>query len=145
MDAINRLKAVFHPARYHGWGRTRRYFEGWYFKVVDRSGSHAYAFIPGIAMNGHGDRHAFVQVLDGKRLTAGYHTFPVEAFQPASGKFDLTLGGNRFTEEFICLDLPGIRGNCASTALSRGRCGGIPPASWGPTPLYPVWSATMVF
>jgi len=110
MDAINRLKAVFHPARYHGWGRTRRYFEGWYFKVVDRSGSHAYAFIPGIAMNGHGDRHAFVQVLDGKRLTAGYHTFPVEAFQPASGTFDLTLGGNRFTEEFIRLDLPGIRG-----------------------------------
>lgn len=110
MDAINRLRAVFDPARYHGWGRTRRYFEGWYFKVVDAPEKSAYAFIPGIAMNGHGERHAFVQVLDGKRLTAEYHTFRAEAFRPAPGKFDLTLGDNRFTEEFIRLALPGIRG-----------------------------------
>ena len=107
---INRLQALFHPEQYHGWGRTRRFFEGWYFKVVNREEDQAFAFIPGIAMNEKGERHAFVQVLDGKKLTSEYHSFPVEEFRPDPGKFDIQIGGNRFNNEIIRLDLPGIHG-----------------------------------
>lgn len=107
---IRRIKAVFHPVEYHGWGRSRRYFEGWYFKVVNATEDRAFAFIPGIAMDEKGERHAFIQVLDGKKLTAEYHPFPAGSFCPAPGKFDLQIGNNRFTDEFIRLDLPGIRG-----------------------------------
>jgi tocopherol cyclase len=107
---LNRLNALFHPEQYHGWGRTMRYFEGWYFKIVNSEEDQAFAFIPGVAMNEKGERHAFVQVLDGKKLTSGYHSFPVEEFHPVPGKFEIEIAGNRFTQDFIRLDLPGIRG-----------------------------------
>jgi tocopherol cyclase len=107
---INRLRAVFHPEQYHGWGRPRRFFEGWYFKVVNREEDQAFAFIPGIAMSGKGERHAFVQVLDGKKLTSEYHSYPEEKFCPAAGRFDIQIAGNRFSDNNILLDLPGIQG-----------------------------------
>jgi tocopherol cyclase len=107
---INRLQALFHPGQYHGWGRTSRFFEGWYFKVVNRDEDQAFAFIPGIAMDEKGERHAFVQVLDGKKLTSEYHSFPVREFRPDPRKFDIQIAGNRFLAEKILLDLPGIGG-----------------------------------
>lgn len=96
---------------YHGWGRTRRYFEGWYFKIVSPDERHALAFIPGISMPADGSpAHAFVQVLDGKRCRAEYHRFAAADFQPSDRKFELDLGGNFFSGEKIRLDLPGISG-----------------------------------
>lgn len=63
---IRRIKAVFHPVEYHGWGRSRRYFEGWYFKVVNATEDRAFAFIPGIAMDEKGERHAFIRYSTGR-------------------------------------------------------------------------------
>ncbi len=51
---------------YHGWGQQRKYFEGWYFKIVDPSERFAFALIPGISYGKDGETHAFIQVLDGK-------------------------------------------------------------------------------
>jgi len=107
---VHRLHALFHPGEYHGWGRKRRYFEGWYYKVINRQEDRAYAFIPGIAMNETGEQHAFVQVLDGKKKLAEYHTFPPEAFRPSPGRLDIRIAGNRFTPDRLELDLPDIRG-----------------------------------
>jgi len=78
--------------------------------VVNREEDLAFAFIPGIAMSGKGERHAFVQVLDGKKLTSEYHSFPEEKWRPAAGRFEIQIAGNRFTDKNILLDLPGIRG-----------------------------------
>ena len=39
------------------------FFEGWYYKVVSADEKHAFAFIPGIAMDADGKQQAFVQVL----------------------------------------------------------------------------------
>ncbi len=66
MINLQRIRSVWYPDEYHGWGRTRRYFEGWYFKLVSADEQHAIAIIPGIAMAENGDQHAFVQVMDGK-------------------------------------------------------------------------------
>jgi len=60
-----RIKSLFNPPVYQGWGIKRRYFEGWYFKLVNASETKAYAFIPGIAMEETGESHAFIQLLDG--------------------------------------------------------------------------------
>ncbi|MDG1347413.1 MAG: hypothetical protein P8I94_04000 [Emcibacteraceae bacterium] len=49
-----RLKALFNPERYHGWGRKKRYFEGWYFKIVNAEQDKSFAFIPGIVMGENG-------------------------------------------------------------------------------------------
>jgi tocopherol cyclase len=110
LDTIHRLRALWHPERYHGWGRTRRYFEGWYYKCVSPDEREALAFIPGIAMNAGGERHCFVQVMDGHRFRAEYFRFPGNAFRPAADRFAVEVDRNFFSGEKLVLDLPEIRG-----------------------------------
>lgn len=106
----NKLQALFNPEQYHGWGKTRRYFEGWYYKVINADETKAFAFIPGIAMDENGKQQAFIQVLDGKKLSAEYHKFATQDFIPASGTFELQLAGSYFSTSKIQLDLPEIQG-----------------------------------
>jgi tocopherol cyclase len=107
---LKKLHTLFHPEEYQGWGKTRRYFEGWYFKVVNADETRAFAFIPGIAMDENGVRQAFVQVLDGKRQTAEYHKFDATEFRPSFGKFEITLANCFFSIKEIVLNLPTAHG-----------------------------------
>lgn len=106
----NKLQALFNAEQYHGWGKTRRYFEGWYYKVINAKEDKAYAFIPGIAMDENGVQQAFIQVLDGKKLTAAYHKFEARDFIPQPGQFKVAIGNNLFERTKIQLDLPAIKG-----------------------------------
>lgn len=105
-----RIKGLWNPPMYHGWNNERSYFEGWYLKIVDPAEKYALAIIPGISMTATGEKHAFIQVLDGKNCQAHYFDFPASDFQPDEGKFDLKLGNNRFSATEISLDLPWIKG-----------------------------------
>ncbi|OSZ81373.1 hypothetical protein CAP36_09105 [Chitinophagaceae bacterium IBVUCB2] len=105
-----RVQAFFNPEQYHGWGKTKNYFEGWYFKVVNEAETKALAFIPGIAMDQQGNKQSFIQVLDGKRKTSVYHKFDVTDFVPTAGKFSVEILNNQFSAAQIDLQLPGIEG-----------------------------------
>jgi hypothetical protein len=107
---IKKLQALFHPEQYHGWGKSNRYFEGWYYKIINVDEDKAFAIIPGIAMNEKGEKQAFIQVLDGKKLTAEYFKFDANEFEIKPGKFELRLEDNLFTREKIQLNLPGFKG-----------------------------------
>ena len=109
-NLLKRLRATWYPDEFHGWGRTRRYFEGWYFKVVSPDERHALAFIPGISMGENGEQHSFVQVMDGKACRAHYHRFSADDFRPAERGFEVFVGNNFFSGKKITLDLPGISG-----------------------------------
>ena len=62
---IRFIRSTLHPAAYHGHGKRPPFFEGLYFKLVDRTGAHRYAVIPGIFLSDDPvQHHAFVQVLD---------------------------------------------------------------------------------
>ncbi len=110
MSYLKRLRATWFPDEYHGWGRTRQYFEGWYFKVVSADEQYAMAFIPGISMGKHGEIHSFVQVMDGKACRAEYHRFAAGDFRPEGNRFGVGVGKNYFSGEQIQLDLPDISG-----------------------------------
>jgi len=107
---LNRLHAFFNSEQFHGWGKKRNYFEGWYFKVVNEQEDKAFAFIPGIAMDTAGNRHSFIQVLDGKKRTARYHRFSAESFKPTPRQFQLAIHENSFSQTALRLDLPDIQG-----------------------------------
>jgi tocopherol cyclase len=107
---IRRLRATWQPDMYHGWGKTRRYFEGWYLKIVDKTEKYAFAFIPGISMSPDGAAHAFIQVLDGKQCTSAYHRFSAEDFVPSEYDFNLQLADNQFSTQGLKLNLPNIVG-----------------------------------
>lgn len=108
---------IWNPDMYHGWGKKRNYFEGWYFKIVDATEKYAFALIPGISLGKDGIQHAFIQLLDGKQCQVAYHKFPIEAFQPATDHFALQLGKNYFSAQQLILDLPELRGELTFSNL----------------------------
>ena len=108
---IKSLHALFHPNEFQGWGKTKRYFEGWYYKVVTANESNPFAFIPGIAFDEYGMQQSFVQVLDGKKRTARYYKFDAAEFHPHKSKFEIEVKNNFFSYDSIQLDLPTIKGN----------------------------------
>lgn len=107
---LKRLHAFFNPEEFQGWSRKKKYFEGWYYKVVNADETRAFAFIPGIAMDEKGNRQAFVQVLDGKKKTAAYHRFEFSSFKPAAKTFRVVIASNSFSEKHLRLDLPEVKG-----------------------------------
>ena len=50
MSIQKKIRALWRPEMYHGWGKSTSYFEGWYLKMIDSTRSHAYAIIPGISL-----------------------------------------------------------------------------------------------
>jgi hypothetical protein len=112
--------SVLHPAGFNGAAALRRhargatsrgsFFEGWYVKVVSADRSVRLAVIPGVFLSDDGRiAEAFVQVLDGISGRTEYHAFPLAEFRADTHRFDVQVGANRFTEDGIRLDLPGLR------------------------------------
>jgi len=106
-----KIKAIFHPERFQGWLQKRHYFEGWYFKVVNKAETKAFAFIPGIAMNGDSEKHAFIQVLDGKKLTANYHKFEYNSFRSDEDQFKIAIKNNFFSANELQINLSSLKAN----------------------------------
>lgn len=94
------------PELFQGRKRSKHYFEGWYFKLVDPTENHILAVIPGIAFGAtHEASHAFIQFLDGKTGDYEYLTFPIDDFCFSSTEFEIAIGGNYFSANAIRLDL----------------------------------------
>ena len=131
MNQLLKIHAIWNPHVYHGWGRNKKFFEGWYYKIVDNSQTNAFAIIPGIAMDENGNKQSFIQVLDGKNLKAEYFKFDSEEFKPTPKKHDLYIGENHFTKTTLSINLPGLKGNLtfknlfpwSNTFLSPGIMG----------------------
>ena len=132
MTIITRIKSLFNPAMYQGWGNTRRYFEGWYFKVVNASGSRAFAFIPGIAMDETGKSHAFIQILDGKEKRSEYISFDAVSFVPSDKRFEVSIGNNRFSSAGMKLDLPDAAGTLSFSGIAAWPGRWYSPGIMGP-------------
>jgi hypothetical protein len=100
------LRRIWNPAAYQGVGATRRYFEGWYFKQVDRREENILAVIPGVSYSADGARrHAFVQVVTSWGF-AHYFAYPVEDFSfDGSAPFAIAVGPNTFSCDRMVLDL----------------------------------------
>lgn len=100
---FNYFKTLWRPAAYHGTGKKGNFFEGWFFKVVDRSKQNIFAFIPGISLGD--DPHAFIQLLDGQTHQSDYLRFPVKDFKTSSKKLEIQIGENIFTEKYLQLNI----------------------------------------
>lgn len=108
---FNRWRALWNPPSFHGWGRRRNYFEGWYLKVVTADLGQALAVIPGISYEASGAGKAFIQVMDGTGHTSLYHEFPVADFRPEADCFAVRVGSHFFSESELRVDLPELQLN----------------------------------
>jgi tocopherol cyclase len=106
------FKGIFHPEAFHGHGRSKRYFEGWYVKVVSADQKTRWAVIPGVFLGLDGGvNEAFIQLLDGSTGRSWYHKFDTSEFSASADEFDVTLGKNHFSRKGVTLDLPELRGS----------------------------------
>jgi hypothetical protein len=109
---------IRNPLLFQGWDRTKSYFEGWYFKIVDPSIPVATAVIPGIAMDENGEGHAFIQVMDGIACTASYHRWDIGLFQADPDTLDIQIGENRFFTGGISVNLDGFKADLQFSNLT---------------------------
>ena len=95
-----KVRGIWNPELYHGWGKEKRFFEGWYYKIVSKDEKSAFAFIPGVAMDEIGNKQAFIQILDGKNSTSEYIKFPFESFKANPNKHVIEIEKNSINVYF---------------------------------------------
>lgn len=98
-----RFNKFLHPEIFQGKNKTKHYFEGWYYKIIDEKTEHAFAIIPGISI-GEWDSHAFIQVLDTDNKVS-YFRYKLNDFEFNSNKFEIMIGENYFSKSRIRLNL----------------------------------------
>ncbi len=103
------FKKLYHPEIFQGKYKKRHYFEGWYYKLIDKSRKHAIAIIPGVSMGrDRKDSHAFIQVLhNGSQVS--YTRFDRKDFKYRTDKFAVRIGNHKFTGASLSLK-PGGKG-----------------------------------
>jgi len=109
-NLISRWKSLWHPERYHGWGKKKSFFEGWYYKMVSGDGSFACSFIPGISMDDNGTSHAFIQTIDGTNAKTYYERYGSNEFACDPDKHHVRVGESTFTETYADINLPHAQG-----------------------------------
>ena len=100
------LKKIGNTSIFQGNQKKRKYFEGWYFKMVAEDGASIISVIPGISLSVDGsEQHAFIQLINGVTAQTSYYSFPIEDFSFSKEHFEIKIGPNYFSEDMIILDL----------------------------------------
>jgi hypothetical protein len=100
------IKKMRNPEIFQGNSKRKKYFEGWYFKMVASDGSSILSVIPGISLSPNGEeQHAFIQIIDGKTTKTFYYTYPIEEFIFSKKKFAVQIGDNYFSKDSVILNI----------------------------------------
>jgi hypothetical protein len=103
---IRKFLNIWRPEVYHGRGVKANFFEGWFYKMVDSCRENILAVIPGVFLSEkEQESHAFIQILDGISHRSYYQRYPLSQFHSSSGKFQIGIGPNSFSEHHLNLDL----------------------------------------
>lgn len=91
---------------FQGNKKTRRYFEGWYFKMVSKDEKSILSVIPGISISDDGGfKHAFIQIINGKTAETDYINFSIDDFYFSKDDFLVQIGNNYFSKDSLILDI----------------------------------------
>ena len=97
---------LWKPEIFQGRGKKRNYFEGWYFKSIDKEEKTAYSVIPGISLSGDSEKsHAFIMLLDAKNHKMYYFIYNISDFWADKSKFEIKIHKNIFSLKNIHLDI----------------------------------------
>ena len=100
------LKKAGNTVIFQGNKKKRKYFEGWYFKMVAEDGSSILSVIPGISLSSDGkEKHAFIQIINGVTAQTSYYSFPIGEFSFSKKEFAIKIGDNYFSKDRIVLNL----------------------------------------
>lgn len=101
-----RFKKLYNCGMFQGAGKRKHYFEGWYYKNVDKDRQHVLSVIPGISIEADKTKsHAFIQIIHGSRTD--YISYSMDQFWFSKERFEIRIGNNCFSEEGMELDIQG--------------------------------------
>lgn len=130
------MKENFNPNLYHGKNKSKNFFEGWYFKIVDKKNSYKLAIIPGISYgDDENENHCFIQVINGKESSFNYLSYDVDDFKYNNSRFRICINSNIFTLGSMNLSIDynnlNIHGNLIFKNLVKWPDSIINPGSMG--------------
>lgn len=130
------MKEIFNPNLYHGKHKNKNYFEGWYFKIVDKRNDYKLAIIPGISYGRDENEHcSFIQILNGKELYCKYFSYDIDDFRYNNNKFRICIHTNIFTLQNLNLSISSddfnINGNIVFKNLVKWPGSILNPGSMG--------------
>ncbi|MBT8232924.1 MAG: hypothetical protein HKO66_11995 [Saprospiraceae bacterium] len=137
MSLKNSIKRLYNSDLYHGSRRSKRFFEGWYFKLISADESSALALIPGVAMDENGKQHAFIQILDGKKRQAEYIKFTFESFFAQEDRFLVKIGESQFSKNEVILNHEKIKGHLTFSKTIPWPSTLFSPGIMGPFSFFP--------
>ena len=122
MYAINKL---YNCGIFQGAGKREHYFEGWYFKHVDKEEQNVICIIPGVSIEeSEAKSHAFIQILDGRTYKTYYVRYDIEEFKFSKKSFEFTIGNNHFSDKGIELNIE------TEDIVLKGRLVYFKPVHW---------------
>ena len=91
---------------FQGNKKTKKYFEGWYFKMVSEDEKSILSIIPGISLSENSSaQHSFIQIINGKTGQTNYIKYPIEDFYYSKNDFLIQIGNNSFSKDSISLNI----------------------------------------
>lgn len=142
---FNRIQRIWRPAVFHG--RRDRQFEGWYYKLVDKTAQNVFAIIPGVIYNPYRgpnpyqSSHAFIQIFNGSTGEYNYIPYELEQFNAVSKEFLVKIGKNEFKTDQISLNIDRdnleVSGVLRFLGLSPWPIGRLAPGAMGPLAFLP--------
>jgi len=113
---LHTLKTIWHPEWYHNPAKGP-YFEGWYYKQVDKDGKHSFIVIPGIFIEKDKTKsYAFIHIFK-KGQSPHFVTYPFHEFTATYTPFSISIAGNHFTLNTITLAITSsdisVSGQCS--------------------------------
>jgi hypothetical protein len=97
---------IWNPELYHGNNIRGDFFEGWYFKNVNYSGTNIISVIPGVFKSRDKSKeHAFIQFIDGITTETHYVRFDISEFRSSNKNFDIAIGKNRFSTKEVYINI----------------------------------------
>jgi len=97
------IKRIFNPEIYQGKYRHRNYFEGWYYKIIDKSAQNIIAIIPGVSITKE-DKHSFIQFINARTGLTKYFRYKIEDFNYSETELDIEISNNHFNKFGLTVD-----------------------------------------
>jgi len=97
------IRRIFNPEIYQGKYKSRNYFEGWYYKIIDKSSQNIFAIIPGVSITKEG-KHAFIQFINANTGLTKYLNYKIDDFHYSERELEISINNNHFNKLGLTLD-----------------------------------------
>ncbi len=126
---------LWKPEIFQGTLTKTQYFEGWYFKLVDKDEKHSFALIPGISLS-PSYSHSFIQFFSGHTGQAEYFSFEQKKFSSNTNEFHVSIADSSFSLNHMSLHLVSetqtIDADVSFTAIKSWPVSFLSPGVMGP-------------